>query len=137
MEPYGKGARNMLYSNVRIRQASFMGNGQILWLKVVYAQREYCDIIYSEVRHSQIGEGYAGIEIICAKEEPFSSLSLPSLIKSREALSREMGAGEQELMALEKDKCKVFIHYVKSGLPLVVLAKKFFVGREASAREEG
>jgi hypothetical protein len=132
---YGKGALNMLYSNVRIRQASFSDSGHSLWLRVVYAQREYKDIIYSDVRHSQITERHAGTEILCAQEVPVSSFELPSLLEMREALLIEMGIELDEMLALAQEKYKAFVHYVKPGQPLVVLAKKLFVGRECATSE--
>ncbi|MDR1641066.1 MAG: hypothetical protein LBC41_09790 [Clostridiales bacterium] len=133
---YGKGAVNMLYSNVRIRQASFSDSGQSLWLRVIYAQREYKDIIYSDVRHSQITEQHAGTEILYAQEVPVLSLkNLPSMQETREALLIEMGIELDEMLALAQEKYKVFLHYVKPGQTLAVIAKKLFVGRECATSE--
>ena len=58
----------MLYANVHIRSLQASADSSVLVLKVVYAGREYQDIIYLDVLFSRLDESCQGFSLVYAEE---------------------------------------------------------------------
>jgi|GEM_PF-4747698 hypothetical protein len=132
---FGEAAPNMLYANVHIRSLQANAGSSVLNLKVVYAGREYQDIIYLDVLFSRLDESCQGFDIVYAEELMLDDLVMP---KHQKALMQFLSAAEHMsegfLTRIYENGYRYFAQYDDKGEEYLIVAKRLFIGKELLPR---
>lgn len=123
-----KAGEHFLYGNVRIRQLQMEETKEILYLDVIYADREEQQIRYDGVFYSAFDEKSVGLRIVMSEELPLRALETQEHRDSAQKFWKSCGGMEEGFLDVMAERGnKLFVHYVGKTDEYIVIARSISV----------
>lgn len=124
------GVGEMMFGNVRVRGVKLDAAKGALWLRAVYDEREYMDIVYRDVFYTQLNEACAGISITLAQRADAAELKLARHRCGVLRLMQECGCSSHLVLdEMESRGYRFYAHYAGRDEEYLVIARAVSVAQ--------